>query len=1016
MATEAFFPGPSETARGLREVDWSLHPLGAPETWSQVLRAALGICLNARFPAAICWGQEATLFYNDAYLPFLDPAKHPSALARPLCESWPERWHEVNPVLERAFAIGARSSEEQLPWFIPSTEALAEERASFSVSPLFSRDGESAEGFFCIGRETKAVSVQRRRLRTWKRLNGCITAMRGVKDACYQAAVLLGENPEDIPFGAIYVLDGARENLVRMATIGGPSSHSVPPNVPLTDSRERNAALEHSIVQVYSSGELREVELVAEPTATADAPESSRRAVALAIADGSGGGALGVFVAGLGALRSLDGASRDFFEFLSEQLGSIIANAQAHEEERSRTRAQIQLGEARTVFYSDVSHEFRTPLTLILGAIEQVLAHLEEPTRSALTPQLEIVRRNALRTLKLVNTLLDFAHVESGLARAKYEAIDLSALTRELSSTYRSAIESAGIRFDVRCSLSEEVWVDRGMWDKIVLNLLSNAFKHTFQGHIEVQLEAVGNDVTLVVADSGTGIPPDQLPRVFERFYRVEGARARAYEGSGIGLAMVQELVRLHSGSVSIESAVDRGTRVTVRVPRSRVRVSTESDASRTAEPNPPRLSRLDESIAEAFIAESQRWLSNTETDHNAAPSQRPPSLGGGNVARRSDETAGARIVLVDDDPDLRAYLVHLLSGRWTVQAFADAPSALAHARRHTVDLVLTDIMMPGVDGLSLLRDLRADPKLCTVPVILLSGRAGEDSRVEGLDAGADDYLIKPFSPREACARVEAQLRLAARARLVETNRAKDEFLAVLSHELRTPLAPILLWGRALERGDVPLHDFGKAIDAINSCAERELHLVDELLELSRMITGSTSLDRQQSSLDDVALRAATGARSLAAQAGIELDIAHEGELGSAYIDAPRMVQVLRRLLENAIKFTPRGGRVSLSLVADEDTIVAEVADTGQGLSAEFLQHAFEPFRQFSTGDARAHGGLGIGLALARHVLLLHGGTLEATSEGEGRGAVFTARFPRNAASHAAAAALSATRPAANAR
>lgn len=991
MASDQFFLEPGEAASRLREMDWPVHPLGAPETWPPKLRVALGICLNARFPAAICWGLDATLFYNDAYMRLFDPAKHPFALARSLRESWPENWHATKELIDRAFALGARSSEQQLPWLLPEN---AQSRASFSVCPLLSDDGQRVEGFFCIGSETPTVSAQRRRLRTCRRLNRCAAAIRSIEDACYEAAVVLGENADDIPFGAIYVLDDARENLVRMATIGELSSQSAPAKVPLAGAHAAIGTLEYGIAEAYATGELRAIELLA------SASESAQRAIVLAIGDATGSSSLGVLVAGLGTLHSLDGASSDFFEFVSEQLGAIVANARAHEEERSRTRAQIQLGEARTAFYSDVSHEFRTPLTLILGTIGEVLARLEEPARSVLTPQLEIVRRNALRTLKLVNTLLDFAHVESGSAHARCEPVDLSALTIELASTFRSAIESAGIRFDVRCTLSEQVWVDRGMWDKIVLNLLSNAFKHTFQGRIEVQLDALGDDVVLVVADTGSGIPPDQLPRVFDRFYRVEGARARAYEGSGIGLAMVQELVRLHSGSVSLESAVDRGTRVTVRLPRFQARLADEADASRKVDLTPARLSRLDESIAEAFIAESQRWLASTGSEHNTSQSEHPPSFA--SAALRPDETVGARIVVVDDDADLRAYLVNLLSGRWTVQAFANAPSALAYVRAHQVELVLTDIMMPGVDGLSLLRALRSDPKLCTIPVILLSGRTGEDSRVEGLDAGADDYLIKPFSPREACARVEAQLRLAARAGLVEANRAKDEFLAVLSHELRTPLTPILLWGRALERGDVPLHDFGSAIAAINSCAERELHLVDELLELSRMITGSTSVDRGWSSLDDVVRRGVAAARSLALQAGIELHIAHDGELGSAYVDASRMAQVLSRLLENAIKFTPRGGRVALSVVAEDDAIVAEVTDTGQGLSAEFLQNAFEPFRQFSTGDARAHGGLGIGLALARHVLLLHGGTLEAKSEGQGRGAVFTARFPRNAATHVA--------------
>src|SRR3712207_1752938 len=212
---------------------------------------------------------------------------------------------------------------------------------------------------------------------------------------------------------------------------------------------------------------------------------------------------------------------------------------------------------AKTTFFSNVSHEFRTPLTLTLGPLEEVLGRpslgAEERAR------VEVAHRNGLRLLRLVNSLLDFSLVEAGRARASYRATDLAALTAGLAGNFRSACERAGLRLVVDCpALPEPVWLDRDMWEKVVLNLLSNAFKHTFEGGITVAVRARGGAAEVAVRDTGTGIPAAELPRVFERFHRVENARARTHEGTGIGLALVQELVRLHGGAIAVASAPGR--------------------------------------------------------------------------------------------------------------------------------------------------------------------------------------------------------------------------------------------------------------------------------------------------------------------------------------------------------------------------------------------------------------------------------------------------------------------------
>jgi PAS domain S-box-containing protein len=479
----------------------------------------------------------------------------------------------------------------------------------------------------------------------------------------------------------------------------------------------------------------------------------------------------GVFVAGLNPYRPLDEEYRGFVELFVGQIATGLANANAYEAERRRAEAFAELDRQKTVFFSNVSHEFRTPLTLMLGPMTEVLesspATVDPDTRRLV----ELAHRNGLRLLKLVNALLDFSRLEAGRAQAAFEPLDLARFTAELASSFRSATDKAGLTLDVDCPplpgppAAEPAFVDPEMWEKIVLNLVSNAFKFTLQGGIAVRLRAEGGRAVLTVADTGLGIPEAELPRLFERFHRVEGAQGRSFEGSGIGLALVQELARLHGGEVGVESRLGEGSRFTVSLPLGSAHLP--QDRIRAARTGISTATR-----SHVFVEEATRWLddeASSQPDFAEAPGLgTPPGLTG-------------RVLLVDDNTDMRAYVRRLLgdSGH-VVEAVGDGHAALAAARRHTPDLVLTDVMMPGLDGFGLLAALRADPSLRGIPVILLSARAGEEARIEGLAAGADDYLIKPFSARELLARVETNLRLArVRREAADALRQVNETLEV---------------------------------------------------------------------------------------------------------------------------------------------------------------------------------------------------------------------------------------------
>jgi signal transduction histidine kinase len=601
---------------------------------------------------------------------------------------------------------------------------------------------------------------------------------------------------------------------------------------------------------------------------------------------------------------------------------------------------------------------------------------------------LETVYRNELRLLKLVNSLLEFSRIEAGRSRATYQAADLSALTADLASTFRSAIERGGLRFEVDCPpLPEPAFVDPEMWEKIVLNLLSNAFKFTLEGSVRVGLRAVDGQAVLTVEDSGVGIPVDELPRVFERFHRIEGSRSRTHEGSGIGLALVQDLVRLHGGTIDVASRPDHGATFTVRLPLG----SAHLDPDRIGLPAGAVPER---SSTQAFVAEAERWL-----DGGAPPDEEPkPGIGAGDVA-----VARGRIVLADDNADMRDYLRRLLGGRWGVEAVRTGREALDAVCRERADLVITDVMMPDMDGFALLSALKADDRTRDIPVMMLSARAGEEMRLEGLQAGADDYLVKPFSARELLARVEMQL-LRASMRAVEdrqrrqlevANRTKDEFLAMLGHELRNPLAPILTALQLMRlRG-------GDALEKERTVIERQtrhlVRLVDDLLDVSRIARGKIDLRRERVDVADVVAKAIEMSSPLLEerQHDLSVDVPRDVAVDA---DPARLAQVFANLLTNSAKYTETGGSIQVTAERVGESVTIRVKDDGIGIAAEMLPHVFDMFAQERQALDRTRGGLGLGLTIVKTLTELHGGSVEVSSAGRGQGSEFLVRLPAAAA------------------
>ncbi|AUT04200.1 histidine kinase [Nostoc sp. CENA543] len=664
----------------------------------------------------------------------------------------------------------------------------------------------------------------------------------------------------------------------------------------------------------------------------------------------------------------------------------------AREEERQRAETLAELDRAKTLFFSNVSHEFRTPLTLILAPLQDALSDAANPLPPAQRERLEIAHRNSLRLLKLVNTLLDFSRIEAGRMEACYEPTDLALYTTELASVFRSAIEQAGLRLIVDCPpLPESVDVDREMWEKIVLNLLSNAFKFTFEGEIAIRLHlADDHHVKLQVEDTGTGIEPEELPHLFERFYQVRGAKARTHEGSGIGLALVQELIKLHGGTVEVSSTVGQGSCFTVTIPLDTAHLPSISVAERDRASHILATRTLASTAlgATPYVQEAERWIGEEAGEQGA----------GGELTIHfcpSSRATTARVLIVDDNADMRDYLTRILSEHVQVEAVADGVAALAAVNERVPDLVLSDVMMPFLDGFGLLKTLRSNVRTQEIPVILLSARAGEESVIEGLLAGADDYLIKPFSAQELVTRVNAYLQLAhLRSQTLHQertiNRRKDEVLSMVSHELNTPLVAILGWARLLQSNPPSPAMLSKALETIERNATLQAKVVEDLLDISRITASKISLNLEPVHLQAIIESAiATVQQSLQTQ-----DIYLDFQLASAPVvlqgDRERLQQIILNLLTNAVKFTPDGGKIEINLQTDDDHAQITIADTGCGIDHDFLPHIFDTFSQAPSTKK----GLGLGLAIARSLVELHGGTIVATSPGIGQGTTFTVKLP----------------------
>ncbi|MGY1884823.1 ATP-binding protein [Blastococcus sp. SYSU DS0753] len=727
------FAAGGEAGRIMAGLDWASTPLGPVAGWPASLRFAVRTVLVSRFPMVLTWGPDFLQFYNDAYAPLIG-AKHP-AIGQDIRQTLAEGWHALGPPIEHAMATREASWLPGLLLLLERTGYREETYFTVSHAPAFDDDGGVA-GIHAVCTEVTGELLAARRQQLLHTLSVAGTQLADERQTVATMCAALRSNPLDIPFAAVYLATD-EGTFARVATTGVDAAL-------LPAVADAGAALP----PVASLG------LTGGPW---DDPVTD--AVVLPLASGHDAEPAGLLVLGTSPNRAVDADYQAFHQLVAGQFTGALATIRAFEDERRRAESLAELDRAKTTFFADVSHELRTPLTLLLGPIGDVLENTDPPLGDDVREQLSLALRNGQRLQRLVNDLLDFAGIEAGRATPVRVETDVPAFTAELAGIFRSAAERAGLRLTVACPpLHRPAYVDPRMWEKIVVNLLANAVKYTFVGGIDVAVRGTGDGFELTVADTGVGIVAEELPHLFQRFHRVSGATARTREGTGIGLALVQELAALHGGTVTVTSEPGRGSTFTVALPFGAPDAVVDGPAAVPSE---------------AAHGEAEGWEREV-----SRPADRAPGA--------ADATA---VLVVDDNADMRGYLDRLLRPHWAVRTAADGQEALAAVAEQRPALVLTDVMMPRVDGFELLRALRGDPATRDIPVIMLTARAGQDASVEGLEAGADDYLAKPFRAAELLARVRVVLeRAAGRAVTPATTREVGEPPRPATSPLPAPL------------------------------------------------------------------------------------------------------------------------------------------------------------------------------------------------------------------------------------
>jgi signal transduction histidine kinase len=979
-----FLSGGGEMGERIRNFDWSTTQLGDPETWEQSLRTCVRIILTSAQPMFVWWGPSLNAIYNDSYAQIMGK-KHPAGLGARAQDTWFEIWDQLVPKI-KSVERNEGTYDESF-FFLMERKGYQEEvYVSFSYSPAPGDDG-TIKGIFCVCSENTERVINERRLQTLRDLGSIAFNEQSLTEIFSNVADAIGKNNKDFPFAAIYEMPGTGGKGVARESAGTNDKQYILPKV---IDLENPTDVTSDFCQAYRSNKVivTDFKRLQEKVPTGPWKKAASQFIYIPVSAAGSNHPYAILFAALNPYRQFDETFLQFCELVGERISLEINKLLAWEEERKRAEALEQIDKAKTVFFSNISHEFRTPLTLILSPLEEMISKHNGSLPIADKQNLETAHRNALRLLKLVNSLLDFSRIESGRQQANYVLTDIVAFTQQLASNFRSVIENAGLQFNIQANaFVQPVYIDRSMWEKIVFNLLSNAFKYTLKGNITVEFGTGEGFSVLKVKDTGVGIPADELPRMFERFHRVQQVTGRTHEGTGIGLSLIKELVQLHNGDISVESELHVGSTFTVKIPLGKAHLPAQQVASQHEE---------EESLTTSMYVEEAGTLlvrnNSTEVQLNKERENLP------------------LVLVADDNADMRDHIQAILSDRFNVVTAINGQDALEKINELKPVLVLTDIMMPVLDGIGLLKEIKNNRATAHIPVILLTARAGEESKIVGWETGADDYLTKPFSSKELISRISSQIRtqqirtealinIAEQKKyakqledmnreLAKMNEELTSFAYVSSHDLQEPLRTIQMFSkRILEKEIHTLSDEGKGFfQRMDNAANRMQLLINDLLTYSR--TNTSQKHFEKTNLNSLIMDVKQELYERFTSTGAVLACESLPELS---VIPFQFKQLFTNLFANSIKFarqqvTPyiqvgcnqvEGSTLNWPTAnKDKKYWHITVADNGTGFDPKFNDQIFGLFQRLH--GRKDYEGTGIGLAIAKKVVDNHSGFINA--------------------------------------
>ncbi|WP_316762392.1 HAMP domain-containing sensor histidine kinase [Pedobacter aquatilis] len=967
---DQFLLGGGEMGALIRSMDWTNNPLGPVEHWPQSLKTSVSLCLSSTFPILIAWGPETIQIYNDAYRPICG-AMHPQSMGMNFRICWESALEVVGDKFTRGQqGEGTYLKDQQM--FLFRYGYLEEAFMTFSFAPIRDESG-GIGGIFHPITETTDKMLNARRTQLLRDLAILIGRAKSANEIGELVHERFTDYLYDLPFLLFYEnsADGLTAQLINASGIEA-AGQLAPKSINLDATNTSGWELNLSARAAYLVSDLPERfgTFSCNPY-----PETPHSAMILPLFLSGKTIPYGFVIAGVSSRREIDEDYMGFYDLLGNTFSTAVSNVHAYEQEQKRAEALAEIDRSKTAFFSNISHEFRTPLTLMLGPLQDMQAH-HSMEDEGLKAMVDATHRNAMRLMKLVNNLLDFSRVEAGRTKASFQRINVVELTVDLASTFRSIIEKAGMELEIKTGMANiEAFLDIQMWEKIVLNLLSNAFKYTLKGKIAVSLDCKDDWFILTVSDTGVGIPSKELPHMFERFHRVENSAGRTHEGSGIGLSLVNELVIMHRGNIKVSSVLNQGSMFTVSIPTGSDHLP--QDMIQTSD-----YLAAKTNLRESFLQEASGLIDTASQliDIEVSIEQSPQFVG------------DAQVLIVDDNPDMRAYLARLLTPEFTVQLAINGADALEKMNNITPDLVLSDIMMPVLDGKGLLKKIREKEDRQWIPLIFLSARAGEEARIDGLEAGADDYLVKPFSAQELLSKVRTHIKI-NRVKIQNEQRMRD-FISVATHELKTPLTAL--------SGYVQMIEFkaDKLVEtSLKKAAERAVfqigkmtRLVDDLLDSSKLDEGMLYLNKGQFELGSLVSETIFDVQSTTQNH--QINFRQDSEI-MVYADQEKIGQVLTNMLTNAIKYSPHSANVEVSIFQKDSLVYVYIKDFGMGIKADDQPHVFKRFYRTDSAN-KGFKGFGVGLYLCAEIVARHGGNVGVESKPD-KGSTFWFSLPLTA-------------------